>query len=243
MEIIEHELFPVCHRNAADGVAAVKVDELHKALLDGERAADGGRDGKGGIGDDARPVRPVRGEVGVEEIGTVVVLRVDLVKLAALHHIAEVGVLGDVPAARAVDVDLLKESEIRRESLDERGLATHVFINSFGAAGAALLTAVHEEAVIAAVGAEAHVGRRDAVSDVRPGRVLHGDGGFAGGAHHVERLIVFHAVVGGEDIDHIGERGQNEGQKRKERDFQRLFHRKNSFRGGEDITSILPQSA
>ena len=100
----------------------------------------------------------MRGEEGIEEIGTVVVLRVDLVKLAAIHHIAEVDVFGNVPAARAVKVDLLKESEIGRKVLDERSLAADVLHSGLGAAGAALLAAVHEEAVIAAVGAKAHVG-------------------------------------------------------------------------------------
>ena len=182
----------------------------------------------------------MRGEEGVEEIGAVVILRIDLVELAARHRVAEIGVLCDVPAARTVDVDLLKESKIGRESLDERSLAAHVFINSLGAAGAAFLAAVHEEAVIIAVRAKAHVGRSDAVGDVRLGRVLHGDGRLAGGTHHVERLIVFHAVVSGEDIDDVGKDDQNERQERIERDLERLFHVENSLRTENSIFFILP---
>ena len=42
VEVIEHQLPAVFHRDAADGVAAVQVDELHDARLDRQRAAHGG---------------------------------------------------------------------------------------------------------------------------------------------------------------------------------------------------------
>ena len=58
-----------------------------------------------------------------KEVRTVVILREYIVKFAVPHHIVEISVLCDVPAARAVDVDLLKERKVGRKVLDERDLA------------------------------------------------------------------------------------------------------------------------
>ena len=241
MQVIEHQLPAVFHRDAADGVAAIEVDELHDARLDRQRTAHGGRDRMARERHDTGLVCAVGVNKRIEEVGTVIILREDLVEFAVFHHITEISVLCDVPAARAVDVDLLKEGEVGRKVFDERDLAAHILVDSLPAAGAALLAAVHEEAVIVAVRAEAHVGRRNAVGDAGLRRALHrcGRGGVA--VHHAERLPVLHAVVRGKDIDDVSQHDQNERQQNIERNFQRFFHRKTPF--GEKYNSlILPQS-
>ena len=172
----------------------------------------------------------------IEEVGTVIILREDLAALAAVHRAHDVGALVDVVAARAVGVDLLKEGKIGREVVHKRGLATDVFAHGVGAAGAALLAAVHEEAVIVAVRAKADVRRRDAVGDAGLRRALHRQRAFAAGRvilhgelHDVERLPVLHAVVRGKDIDDVSQHDQNKRQQNIERNFQRFFHRKTPF--------------
>ena len=59
----------------------------------------------------------------IKEVRAVVILREYLVKFAVFHHIVEISVLSDVPAARAVDIDLLKERKVGRKVLDERASA------------------------------------------------------------------------------------------------------------------------
>ena len=181
----------------------------------------------------------------IEEVGTVIILREDLVEFAVFHHITEISVLCDVPAARAVGVDLLKEGKIGREVVHKRGLAADVFAHGVGAAGAALLAAVHEEAVIVAVRAKADVRRRDAVGDAGLRRALHRQRAFAAGRvilhgelHDVERLPVLHAVVRGKDIDDVSQHDQNERQQNIERDFERFFHEKRLLSGRNTIVSF-----
>ena len=229
MQVIEHQLPAVFHRDAADGVAAIEVNKLHNARLDRQRAAHGGRDRMARERHDTGLVCAVGVNKRIEEVGTVIILREDLVEFAVFHHITEISVLCDVPATRAVDVDLLKEGEVGRKVFDERDLAAHILSNGLPAAGAALLAAVHEEAVIVAVRAEAHVGRRNAVGDAGLRRALHrcGRGGVA--VHHAERLPVLHAVVRGKDIDDVSQHDQNKRQQNIERNFQRFFHRKTPF--------------
>ena len=238
MQVIEHQLPAVFHRDAADGVAAVQVDELHDARLDRQRAAYGGRDRMARERHDTGLVRAVGVNKRIEEVGTVIILRKDLAALAAVHRAHDVGALVDVVAARAVGVDLLKEGKVGRKVFDERDLAAHILSNGLPAAGAALLAAVHEEAVIVAVRAEAHVGRRNAVGDAGLRRALHRQRAFAAGRvilhgelHDVERLPVLHAVVRGKDIDDVSQHDQNKRQQNIERNFQRFFHRKTPFGG------------
>ena len=183
-------------------------------------------------------VRAVGVNKRIEEVGTVIILREYLVKFAVFHHIVEISVLSDVPAARAVDIDLLKERKVGRKVLDERDLAAHILINGLPAAGAALLAAVHEEAVIGAVRAEAHVGRRNAIGDAGLRRALHRCGRCGVAVHHAERLPVLHAVVRGKDIDDVSQHDQNERQQNIERDFERFFHEKRLLSGRNTIVSF-----
>ena len=230
MKVVKHQFFAVRHRDAADAVAAVKVNKLHKARFDGQRAAHSGGDRMTRERHNAGLVRAVRINQRVEEVWAVVVLRKYLVEFTVLHRIAEISVLCDVPAARAVDIDLLEKREVGREILDERDLAAHILINGLPAAGAALPTAVHEEAVIVAVRAEADVCRRNAVDRLRFRRPLHRRSGCGAAVCNAEPLHILHAVVGGKDIDDVGQHDQNERQQDIERDLQRLFHKGNSFR-------------
>ena len=53
----------------------------------------------------------------IKEVRAVVILREYLVKFAVFHHIVEISVLCDVPAARAVDIDLRKSAKSGERSL------------------------------------------------------------------------------------------------------------------------------
>ena len=187
-------------------------------------------------------VRAVGVNKRIEEVRAVVILREYLVKFAVPHHIVEISVLSDVPAARAVDVDLLKERKVGRKVLDERDLAAHILINGLPAAGAALLAAVHEEAVIGAVRAEAYVGRRNAIGDAGLRRALHRCGRCGVAVRNAKLLHILHTVVGGEDIDDVSQHDQNERQQNIERDFERFFHEKRLLSGRNASSLILPQS-
>ena len=208
MEIIEDKLLAARRRDAADRIAAVKVKELHKAALHRQLPPRGGSDGVARKRHDAGLIRSVGLNERVEKIGAVVVLREHLVKFASRHGVAQIGGLVDVPAARAVGVDLLKEGKIGRESLvgrkvfDKRDDAAHIFVDRLPTAGAALPAAVHKEAVVGTVRAEARVRGRNAVDGAGLDRVLHGDCVPAAAMHYAETLIA-DAVVAREHIDDV----------------------------------------
>lgn len=174
MEIIEDKLLAARRRDAADRIAAVEVKELHKAALHRQLPPRGGSDGVARKRHDAGLIRSVGLNERVEKIGAVVVLREHLVKFASRHGVAQIGGLVDVPAARAVGVDLLKEGKVGRKVFDKRDDAAHIFVDRLPTAGAALPAAVHKEAVVGAVGAEARVRGRNAVDGAGLDRVLHG---------------------------------------------------------------------
>ena len=202
MEIIEDKLLAARRRDAADRIAAVEVKELHKAALHRQLPPRGGSDGVARKRHDAGLIRSVGLNERVEKIGAIVVLREHLVKFASRHGVAQIGGLVDVPAARAVGVDLLKEGKIGRKAFDKRDNAAHIFVDRLPAAGAALPAAVHKEAVVGTVRAEARVHGRNAVDGAGLDRVLHGDCVHAAAMHYAETLVA-DAVVAREHIDDV----------------------------------------
>ena len=217
MEVVEHQL-PLPYAEALDAVAPVQVHQLHEALLNGQLPPESGCYGELGEGSLSGPVGPVGRQEGPKEVGAVVILGEGAVEVSGLT--AHQGPLVLMVAAGAVHVHLLEEEEVRVQLLQGLDRAGDVLHHRLRGAGAALRAAVHEEAVVAAVGPEA---------DVVGGRTV-APPGLQGAVYavvveglHLQGEVVVQAVPGEEDVGRVASHGQDQHQQDCQQNSDCLF--------------------
>ena len=194
VQVVQAQLAAIRRGDPGDRIAAVEVEELHDARLDGQAAAQRGVDPEAAERHLSRPRCAVRLGQRVEQIGGIVVLREHRVALRKrFGH--ERGFV-DVVAARGVDVDLLQEREVGVEPGQRVQHRADVFAHGLGRIRARFDSAVHEERIVRAVRAEAEVPRDD-------GDRLADGGGLFGRASNLEGQVVFEAGVGGEQVGDV----------------------------------------
>lgn len=221
VQVIEHQFFAALDGNAADAVAAVKVDQLHQTRFDGELTAHGGVDPEACKGRNAGSVRPVRLGEGIEKIGTVIVLGENGIvsgKHAGGNVRSDDGQLIDVMGARTVHIDLLKKRDVRSTGADGFQRTGGVAHHGVRAARTAFFAAVHEEAVVRAVSAEADIAGCDPVALAR---LRHGGNG--GVEKYFAFLRIFHAVVCSKHIGEVSAQCDHQRQQHAKRRFDALF--------------------
>ena len=118
---------------------------------------------------------------------------------------------------RGIKIDLLQKRDVRVQRFDHRADLVEILKQALLGPCPRFRAAVHEEAVIVLIRAEADVPAGDTVRLPCPCRLrLSGD--------HGKLLIVLDAVVGREHIGHIAARKDEHGQQYDPDDFECLFH-------------------
>ena len=152
---------------------------------------------------------------GIEEEGGVVVLGVDAGPVRQSG--AEDGALVKVVGSGSVHVHLLQEIEVGVLLLEQGGDLVEILLQTLLGPGPGLGAAVHEEAVVVLIGAEADVVAEGPVGPA-------GAEGFGDGVFHCEGLVVRDTVVSQKDIGHIGGGQHQHRQEQDQKDFQRFAH-------------------
>ena len=216
VQVIQHQLPAALRRDAADGIAAVQIQQLHEAALHRQLHPLRRRDGRTGERQQPRPGRAVGRVQRVHKIRRIVVLR-EHAAFVGQRRVQRLTLVQLVRAGRP-DVHLLQEIEIRLPFLQKRCDALHVGGDSLLAPRTGLRAAVHEKAVVRLVCAEA-----DVVGDHgvrlpglhRPVRVRR---------LHRCQLHVAQPVVVNEHIGHVAAYQQHHGQHRAQQRFDPFFH-------------------
>ena len=212
---VEHQLLPVFHGDAADGVAPIQIHQLHNALLNGQAAAQGGGDGRRGEGHQAGNGGAVGLRQRPEQEGGVVVLPPDGAEVR--QRLPQQGGFIAVIAAGGAGVHLLHKVEIGVLLLQHLRNVGEVGVQPLLRPRPGLRAAVHEEAVIRLIGAEADVIGHHGVGGVRAD-------GSGGAALRRKGEVVLDAVVGEEHIGHIGQNHEQQSQQHNAGDLQCFFH-------------------
>ena len=216
MKIVKDKLFTPVHGDAADGIAAIQIQQLHEAALHRQPHAAGRCDTGGRQGQQAGAGRAVGSGQGIQQVGGVVVLAEHAAQTG--QGVGDIGTLVHLIGAGGAYVHLLHQIEVRRlrlqKSTDLREVGSQAFLaprTGFGAA-------VHEEAVIVLVGAEADVIGHGGVGRAGPkggGRRF----GVDGGQGHIAD-----AVVVDEHIGHIARRQHHQRQYDAQKGLEPFFH-------------------
>ena len=217
VQVVQHQLFAALRRDAADGIAAIQIQQLHEAALHRQLHPVRRRDVHRREGQQPGLRRAVGLRQRVQQVGRVVVLaeHAALVKQGGVQRLPLVHMV----AAGGVRVHLLQEIEIRVLLLEIPGDGVHVGRQALLRPGAGLRAAVHEEAVVLLVGAEADIPRHHRVRLPRRQRRR-----GVRRLHRRQRLVA-DAVVADEHIGHIRRRQQHHRQQDDQQYLHPFFHR------------------
>ena len=212
MEVVEDQLPAIRHREALDRVAPVQIHQLHHSLLDGQLPPHRRGDGKPGESGLPGTVGAVGLQRRPEEVRTVVILS-EGAPVPISHSVRRQRQLVNVVTAGAVHIHLLEKKEVRLQRLDSRHGSAYVLVDRLLRPGTGFGPAVHEEAVIVAVSAEADVVGGNPVG-------LAGREGLSSLCRRdLQLLPVLYPVPGGKYIDHIGRQHQRQDQHRRQQDL------------------------
>ncbi len=214
VQVIQHQLTAAGHRDPVHAVAPVQIHQLHQAVFDGQLHPPGAVHRHGRQGHQPRHRRPVGVAQGIHQEGGVVVLGPGPVILR--QGLPQQGGLVHMIAAGGIPVHLLDEIEVRMLLGQERPDVSYVVRQPLLGPGPGLRSAVHKEAVIRLIGAEA---------DVIGQQVIFPAG--LGGLKHLPVHLQVHVpqpVIVDEHIGQVSHHQQHQGRQHQQDDFQRFVH-------------------
>ena len=195
---IEQAQFPAAlHRDTRDRIAAVKVDQLHHALINRQTAAFRAADPVPAASFDSGQRFAVRLQKRIKQKGRIIVHRKH--RTVRRHRLCDQRRHIHLMAAGGGQIHLLEKGKIRRAFGNQAERAEGIFPHSVGAARHRLRAAVHKEAEIRAVRAEADIEGGDGIDLVNMRRRFDRPDRF-------QRLMVLNAMIGQK---HIGDIAQN----------------------------------
>ena len=217
MNIIQHQLPAVFHRDAGNGIAAVQVQELGKPGGNGQAAAQRRSHSHIAEGDHAAVGAAVRLRKGVHQESGVII---DGGNFGALRKSgAQQLLLVNVVAAGGIKIHLLEQYKIRLGQRNLPGSLVDTIGNALGAGRPGLRAAIHKESEIIGICAKTDILGHNGIFPIRAGR-----SGNLLGVPRRQRLAVGYAVIAEDDIEQIDDRRRQNDRQKDQQELEQLFH-------------------